>query len=488
MNAISLRLHASLICHVDAGKAAPMNSRSAVTSPAKETGGISILSRFTHFFVYVFERALPDAYVFALLLTFLGAVLALWLAPHAGIREILTGWYKGVFEIFTFAFQMVMMLATGYALASTRIAHRGLERIASIPQSPRTAIALTVLVSLAASWLNWGLGLVTSALLAREIAKRMRIDFGWLVAAAYSGFVISTEGLSGSIVLSQATHGSALNMVEKATGQILPLSQTVFTRFNIVPLVALVLMLPLVLSFTGPAEQDVIPADVERLRSEDAPPAAQEKGRTLGVLLDQAWWLSLLAAAIGAGALFFMLRENHFSLDLNSVILILFLAGVLLHWRPAAYAAAMRKAGRFTGPLILQYPLYGGLMGMMTATGLAGVFSAAFIRFSTARTLPFFTYLTSLIITLFIPSGGGHWAVQGPFAVPAAQALHASLAGTTMSVAMGESAANMLQPFWVLPILAIAGISMRRVMGFMVITFLVALVCFGLSMLFLLPH
>jgi short-chain fatty acids transporter len=460
----------------------------AVASSVEESGRDSILSRFTHFFVYVFERVLPDAYVFALLLTFLGAGLAYWLAPHASVVDILTGWYKGVFDIFTFAFQMVMMLATGYALASTPIAHRGLERIAAIPKTPRTGIALTVLVSLLASWLNWGLGLVTSALLAREIAKRMRIDFGWLVAAAYSGFVISTEGLSGSIALSQATHGSELNMVEKVTGQILPLSQTVFTRFNLLPLAALIIILPLVLSFAGPAEKDIITADVERLKAEDMPPPEKERLTTVGVILDRAWLLTLLAAAVGGGGLFVMLRRDHYSLDLNSVILTLFLAGVLLHWRPTAYAAAMRRAGRFTGSLILQYPLYGGLMGIMTATGLAGVFSAAFIRFSTARTLPFFTYLTSLIITLFIPSGGGHWAVQGPFAVPAAQALHASLAGTTMSVAMGESAANMLQPFWVLPILAIAGIPMRRVMGFMVITFVIAVVIFALSLLFLLPH
>ncbi|HEV2133478.1 MAG TPA: TIGR00366 family protein [Terracidiphilus sp.] len=459
-----------------------------LASSVKESENVSILSRFTHVFVYVFERILPDAYVFALLLTFVGAALAYWLAPHASVEVILTGWYKGVFDIFTFAFQMVMMLATGYALASTPIARRGLERIASLPRTPRTAVALTVLVSLVASWLNWGLGLVTSALLAREIAKRMRIDFGWLVAAAYSGFVISTEGLSGSIALSQATHGSELNMVEKVTGQILPLSQTVFTRFNLVPVMALVVILPLVLCFTGPAEKDIVTAEVERLKAEDAPPPVKERLTTAGVVLDRAWPLTLLAVGIGSGALFFMLRRDHYSLDLNSVILILFLAGVLLHWRPAAYAAAMRQAGRFTGSLILQYPLYGGLMGMITATGLAGVFSAAFIRFSTVRTLPFFTYLTSLMITLFIPSGGGHWAVQGPFAIPAAQALHASLPGTTMSVAMGESAANMLQPFWVLPILAIAGIPMRRVMGFMVITFLIALVCFALSLFFLLPH
>lgn len=447
-----------------------------------------MLSRFARFFVYVFEKALPDAYVFALLLTLTGAVLAWRVAPHGDAATILSGWYGGVFEIFTFAFQMVMMLATGYALASTPPARRGLERIASLPRTPRAAIALTVLISLVASWVNWGLGLVTSALLAREVAKRIRIDFGWLVAAAYSGFVISTEGLSGSIALSQATHGSALNMVEKSTGQILPLAQTVFTRFNLVPVLALVVILPLLLCFAGPAEEDVVAADRERLRAEDAVPVTNGKRGTLGATLDHAWILTLALCGLGAGALFLDLRREHFSVDLNSVILILFLTGVLLHWRPAAYAAAMRQAGRFAGPLILQYPLYGGLMGIMTATGLAGVISHAFIRISSARTLPFFTYLASLIVTFFIPSGGGHWAVQGPFAIPAAQALHASMAGTTMSVAMGESVANMVQPFWALPILAIAGISMRRVMGFMVITFLVALFCFSLSLLFLLPH
>ena len=121
-----------------------------------------------------------------------------------------------------------------------------------------------------ASWLNWGLGLVTSALLAREIAKRIRMDFGWLVAAAYSGFVISTEGLSGSIALSQATHGSALNIVEKVTGHGLPLSETVFTRFNLIPIAVLFCVLPIVFRYLGPTEANTVIADPERLRAEDA--------------------------------------------------------------------------------------------------------------------------------------------------------------------------------------------------------------------------
>lgn len=447
----------------------------------------SLLSRFTAFFVYVFERLIPDPYVFAVILTFVAALLALLFAPNAAPKNLLSAWYEGVFQILTFAFQMVLMLVTGYSLASAPVVASVLAKVASIPKNAKSAISLTVVVAMIACWLNWGLGLVVSALLAREIAKRVRVDFGWLVAAAYTGFVISTEGLSGSIALSQATHGSALNIVEKVTGQLTPLSQTVFTRFNLVPIIVLFLVLPFVFRHLGPATNAVQMADPERLRAEDQLHKVKEKTHTIGSKLDHAWILNVLLVLFGTAALIGEWLRNGFSLDLNSVIMTLLLAGLLLHWTPAAYVAAVQRAARITGSLILQYPLYGGLMGIMTGTGLAGVLAKAFLRFSTAHTLPFYTYLTSLIITLFVPSGGGHWAVQGPFAVPAARDLHASLAATTMAVAMGESVANMLQPFWALPILAIAGIPLRRVMGFMVITFTIALITFGASLLLLVP-
>src|SRR3984885_368606 len=462
-------------------------SVSEPSTALEEDARPSLLSRCTAFFVYLFERLIPDPYVFAVLLTFIGALLALFLAPIGTPKNILSSWYGGVFGILTFAFQMVMMLVTGYALASAPVIASVLSRLASIPKNARAAVSLTVAVAMIASWLNWGLGLVVSALLAREIAKRIRMDFGCLIAAAYTGFVISTEGLSGSIALSQATHGSALNIVEKVTGQLTPLSQTVFTPFNLVPVLVLLLVLPLIFRYLGPSLTNAKFADPEKLRSEDQLQKGKEKTGTLGSKLDHAWILNLLLVAFGASALAIQWRQNGFSLDLNSVITMLLLAGLLLHCTPAAYVGAVQRAARVTGSLILQYPLYGGLMGIMTGTKLAEVLAKAFLRFSTAHTLPFWTYVTSLIITFFVPSGGGHWAVQGPFIVPAARDLHASLAATTMAVAMGESVANMLQPFWALPILAIAGIPMRRMLGFMVITFTIALVIFSASLLFLIP-
>ena len=448
----------------------------------------SLLGRATAFFVFLFERVMPDPFIFAVALTFLGAALAYFFAPKASLPEIASAWYGGIFAIFAFAFQMVIMLVAGYALAIAPPVQRLLARIAGLASSPLSAISLTVVVSLIASWINWGLGLVTAALLAREMAKRVRIDFGWLVAAAYSGFVISTEGLSGSIALSQATHGSALNIVEKVTGHGLRLSETVFTRFNLVPCFALFIILPVVFRALQPAEKDTVVADPDRLRQEDQQVHIKEPEDTLGSKLDNAWIFNFFLVGLGLFALAIEWRRTGFSLDLNSVIVLLVLGGLSLHVRPSAYIAAVKHAARISGSLVLQYPLYGGLMGIITTTGLAGVLSKLFIRFSSAHTLPFFTYLTSMIITLFVPSGGGHWAVQGPFAVPAAQSLHSSLAGVTMAVAQGESVANMLQPFWALPILAIAGIKMRRMMGFMVVTFVISAVAFGLSMLYLVPN
>ena len=447
----------------------------------------SLLSRATAVFVFLFEKVMPDPYVFAVLLTFLGVVLARLFAPNATFPSIASAWYGGIFAIFAFAFQMVIMLVAGYALAMAPPVHRLLARIAGTVSTPLGAVSLTIVVSLIASWLNWGLGLVTSALLAREMAKRVRLDFGWLVAAAYTGFVVSTEGLSGSIALSQATHGSVLNVVEKVTGHGVPLSETVFSRFNLIPCVVLLIILPVIFRYLQPAEKSTVMADPDRLRKEDEQVHTKERTDTLGSRLDNAWILNLALVLFGIFALVMEWSRKGFSLDLNSVIICLVLGGLLLHWRPSAYIGAVKHAARISGSLVLQYPLYGGLMGIITTTGLAGVLSKIFIKYSTAHTLPFFTYLTSMVITLFVPSGGGHWAVQGPFAVPAAVQLHSSLAGTTMAVAMGESVANMLQPFWALPILAIAGIPMRRVMGFMVVTFCISGIVFGLSLLFLIP-
>ncbi len=435
-------------------------------------------------FVRIFEFAMPDPYVFAVGLTLLTALLAALFAPHHGLIEILGAWYKGIFDILAFALEMILILVTGFALADSRPIRAGLDRLASIPKTTRSAVVVTFLTSAAACWLNWGFGLVVAGLLARAIARRMRIDFGWLVAAAYSGFLFWASGLSSSIALAQATAGSKLNIVQALTGTVLPLSATIFTRFNLIPVIVLLVVLPFIFIALEPRGEDVVTGDVTESATLDEEPETP----TLASKLDRAWILNL--ALVLGGAVYFgnAIVRGTLSLDINGVIFIFFLLGLLLHWTPLAYVRAIERAARITGPLLIQYPLYGGIMGIMTGTGLAGVIASGFVAFSTAATLPFWSYISSIVISLFVPSGGGHWAVQGPFVVPAAAKLGASQGASAMAVAIGEEVANMIQPFWCLPVLAVAGIGLRRVMAFTAIVFFAALVIYGASLLLLIPR
>jgi short-chain fatty acids transporter len=326
-------------------------------------------------------------------------------------------------------------------------------------------------------------------LIAREIAKRIRIDFGWLVAAAYTGFLVWASGLSSSIALAQATPHSKLNIVERLTGAVLPLHATIFATFNLVPVIVLMVVMPLILSAMEPPPEITVAADAGKLAAEDTVVVETAQGSaTPATRLENAWLLNVFLAVAGFAYLTWLFAFKHATPDINAVIFTFLIAGLLLHWRPIAYVNAVNSAARVTGPLILQYPIYGGIMGIMTGTGLAGVIARGFVHISTATTLPFWSYIASVVISLFVPSGGGHWAVQGPFVVPAAATLHASQAASAMAVAMGEEVANMVQPFWALPIIAIAGIGIRRVMGFTVISFFVSLVVYGLALLLLAPR
>jgi short-chain fatty acids transporter len=452
-------------------------------TPQKRT----VISRITSFFLYLFERITPDPFIFAIILTFLTALLALLFAPKNSPDILLGSWYKGLFDILAFAFQMVLVLVTGYALSNSKPVRRLLHFLAGFATTPRRAVVIIILVVMVTSFLNWGCGLVVAGLLAREIAKRIRIDFGWLVAAAYTGWIIWASGFSSSIALAQATKGSNLNQVQKVTGQVLSLGDMIFAPFNLVPVLVLVVVLPLLYCWIQPAESDVVAADSQRLAAEDRAPEENKEGPvTIAHWLEYAWIINLVLVIAGLAALgVTWSKAGGVSLDINSVIFLFLIAGLLLHWTPIAYVKAFNNAARVTGPLILQYPFYGGIMGLMTTTGLADVVSKAFVSFSNAHTLPFWNYVASLLISLFIPSGGGHWAVQGPFAVPAAVQLHSSLAANAMAVAMGEQVTNMIQPFWALPVLAIAGISLRRVMGFTVMSFFVGFVVFGAALLLL---
>jgi short-chain fatty acids transporter len=440
--------------------------------------------------VYVFERVMPDPFVLSICLTFVVVALAFFIAPHGEMPTILGAWYTGTFGILGFALQMILILATGYAIAEAPLVQRGLRALAVHASTPARAACLVFPVVACAAWLNWGLGLIVGAFLSREIARRVNVDFAWLVAGGYSAWSVCNSGLSSSIALSQASHGNALNLVEKATGHVIPLSQTIFAPFVLVPTVLVVIVMTVVFIRMHPKPENVVAFRDTREEAADAssddPHARQSGSASFASHLEQSVFGTLLLLALGFGYLLVTWRKEGIDLDINATILIFLLIGLALQRTPIAYANAIRRAARQTGSMLLQYPVYGGIMGIMKGTGLASMIAKAFVTIASPALLPLWSYLSSLIITLLVPSAGGHWAVQGPFVLPAALDLHASVPRTAMGVAMAENVSNMLQPFWAVPIVAIAGIRIQRVMGYTAVTFAVSFVIYAVA-LWLIP-
>jgi short-chain fatty acids transporter len=460
------------------------------TDPEVPVDNKTLLQRAVSSCVYLFERVMPDPFVIVILLTILVALLALAFAPKGTPETILAGWYKGIFGIFTFAFQMVLVLVTGYALASAPLIKAGLRNLSRLAVGPCSAVLLVFGIGAIATFLNWGFGLVVGALLSRQVARQVRVDFAWLVAAAYSAWVLwAFTGMSSSIALSIASPGNPLNIVEQHTHLAVPLSQTVFSGWNLFAGVAGMVLIPVVFILMRPADKDVMAADVNLLEAEEKKieRASDSRSGTFAGALERSRICALVFVVAGAGHLATEWTRHGVNLDINTVIFIFLLAGLCLHGSARRYVDAVTEAAKVTGPMLLQYPFYGGIMGIMGATGLDEVVAHAYIHVASGATLPFLSYLASGVITLFIPSGGGHWAVQGPFTVPAAMQLGASLPGTSMAIAAGEMAGSLLQPFWAIPVVAIAGVGVQRVLGFTLVIFLTAGSLLGLIYLLVVP-
>ncbi|MCA1771103.1 MAG: TIGR00366 family protein [Halomonas sp.] len=408
--------------------------------------------------VKMVERYLPDPYIFVLLLTLIAAAAAIAIERQTPLA-VLRFWGDGFWGLLTFSMQMLLVLVTGFMLASSPPVKRLLQRLASTAKSPGGAIILVTLVSLAASWINWGFGLVVGALFAKELARLVRVDYRLLVASAYSGFVVWHGGLAGSIPLTIATEGhfAADDIGVIGTGS------TVFAFFNLAIVACLFVSIPLVNRLMLPDEKDSVYVDTKLL--DDEP---ETKGRITrpAEKLENS---TSLAWLVGIPGLLFL--ADHFllrggSLNLNVVnFLFLFLA-IVLHRTPRNLLISLQEAIKGGAGIVIQFPFYAGIMAIMVESGLAQSMSEWLISFATETSLPFWSFISAGIVNLFVPSGGGQWAVQAPVMLPAAEALGADISRVAMAVAWGDAWTNLLQPFWALPVLAIAGLKAKDIMGF----------------------
>lgn len=441
------------------------------------------LERFGDASARVIRLWMPDAYILAVLLTFITFILAL-VFTKVPFVTMTNDWYAGLWEILEFSFQMILILLTGYALAMAPIIQRFIRWLASLAKTQTQAVVLAALVGSLASFVNWALGLILMGMIAREIAKRVEIHFPYLVFVAYSGFLVWASGISSSIAIISATPGNAVNFVQVYSHRLLPEGLTVFSWWNLLASLIIIILLPIVFRVMIPKDRSKWKiADREALAREDEAAKRIALDDVPVAKLDNSWILTLLVVALGLVHLISTWASQGFALDFDTLIFLFLIVGMLLHWRPMSYLNAFYGAARTAGPLALQYPFYGGMMGLMTMTGLASVMAGWFVAISTPQTLPFWQYVASIIINLFIPSGGGHWAVQGSIATISALKLHASLPLTTMGVAWGEQVMEMLQPFWMLPVLAISGAKVRDVMGYGAAAFIVGFVVYGAMLL-----
>ncbi|QZA10192.1 TIGR00366 family protein [Mycolicibacter heraklionensis] len=444
-----------------------------------------VMQSLTGLSVRYVERLMPDPYLFAMILTLIVAGMVAALVRGASASGMLQAWYGGVWgqqNIFTFAFQMVLILVTGYTLAEAPALKRTIVRVAAMPRSQAQGALLCFTVSAVLSLLNWGLGLVAGALVARQVARRFPgSHFGYLIAAAFMGFIVWTQGLSSSIALANTDAGSPINVIHQIAGFNVPLSQTIFQPYSWLSAIIVLAVLALAVWRMEPSEGlSPDPAVFEDEEAVETPAST-----TFAEWLENQWILNVLLFA--AGITYFV--ASGFALNISSMIMLFTITSALLHRTPIRFIRAFTGAAKVSGPLLLQYPLYGGLVGLLAYQGtedakpLQTLLAQTLVNGATEYTLPFLTFVGSVIISLFVPSGGGHWAVQGPIAVDSALAIGqqspAYLGLVSMAVAVGEGVANMIQPFWLLPLLAIAKLNVRQVMGFTVVAFVIGLVVLG---------
>ncbi len=437
-----------------------------------------MLVRVTQFFNGLMEKYLPDAFLFAIILSFIVFVLGVAFTP-AGPNDMVIYWGDGLWSLVKFAMEMVLILVSGFTLAKTSLIRAMLDSTAKIADNQVKAVVLATLVSSTACYFNWGFGLVVAGLFALELAKRVKdINFGLLVAASYSGFLLWHGGISGSIPLKLTSPSVA---VQKIIGtDSIALSETLFSSYNLIILVANFAVILLVNYFLS--KQKLAYKNHELVIAHDE--YELEEAKTFAQKLEQSKMVTLLIAVMSiAYSVNYLLNGGQVNLGFISFLFLF--AGLVLHKTPKQFLHYFSNSVKQSSGIILQFPLYAGIMAMMKGSGLVDMLSSFFLSVSTEHTFLLFTYWSAGLVNFFVPSGGGQWALQAPFILPAASELGIPYAKAAMAIAWGDAWTNMVQPFWALPLLSVAGIKLKDMMGYSVIIFIATGIISSLLFVFL---
>jgi short-chain fatty acids transporter len=395
-----------------------------------------------------FTQYIPDTFSISVLLTLFVFVICL-IFKNQSFVQLSTIFGNSFWNLNSFAMQMVLILVLGNTLAKTKFVSFIIDLIVSKVTTNKSALVVTLLVSSLACWVNWGFGLIVGALISIEMARKIKnINFPLLVTAAYAGFMVWHGGISGSIPLDLNTRTGIFN---RLTYEFVSSSDSIFTWFNFTLIACTVLTSLLVILFYAKESNPVVLK--EEIKAPDQEYSALEKNIILPKII----------AILGFIYLVCYLSMPATKMGLGLVCSIFLFSSLILHNNFKSFLNAFNGSIKNASGIIIQFPFYAAIMGMISSTGLARDISAFFVSISTKDTILILTYLSSGLINFFVPSGGGQWAIQAPIIIPAAKQMGIPISKMAMSVAWGDAWTNIIQPFWAIPILGMAGLGVKDI-------------------------
>jgi short-chain fatty acids transporter len=446
---------------------------------------------FTQKYAEWFRRILPSPFSIAILLTLFTLILTLFISDKSP-AILLFDWQEGLWSssLLAFAFQMMLMLVLGHTLALSSFFDTLISWLVKPITTTAKAAAIVTFATIIVAFINWGLGLIFGAILARKLGesftrKQLPLNYPLIGAAGYVGLMVWHGGLSGSALTKVAESGH-LQVISKNASlpEAIYYGDTVFSSMNISAFLLLLVLIPLTFYYLGTRVKSQIPEiktafintpENKNLEGAERIDQSQIFSKTIGILLVA--FAAFLALSYEGPSLGFI-TPNYINFSLLALCL-------LLHSSFTTFLSAVEDAIPGSSGILIQFPLYFGILALMQSGGLIELVSNWFIEVSNTATLPLFTFFSAGLVNIFVPSGGGQWAIQGPIILEAATKLGVPLPKMILALAYGDQLTNMLQPFWALPLLSITGLKAKDILPYTLVLFLLGFVIFvGVLLLF----
>jgi short-chain fatty acids transporter len=421
------------------------------------------------------ERWFPDPLVFAMLGIVVVFLFGLCLRESPAKLAVQGG--KSFWSLVPFTMQMVMIIVGGYVVASAPIVYRGIRTLAGWPKTPRAAIALVAFLSMLTSLISWGLSLIFSGMLVREMGHRVKgMDYRAAGAAGYLGLgAVWALGLSSSAAMLMGTK-SAMPPSLFAISGLIPLSQTIFLWQSLLTAAILIVVSTAVAYWSAPAPENARTAESYGLQYEPIQSSLTPRTKP-GEWLEYSPLLTVLVAALLAWYLFDVFRTSPqgalAALDLNTYNLIFLTVGLVLHWRPKQFMRSVVESVPASAGVLIQFPFYAVIFGMIVGTGISDWLAKLFVRISTPETYSLLVASYSAVLGVFIPSGGSKWVIEAPYIMQAANAQHVHLGWVVQIYNAAEALPNLVNPFWMLPLLGMLRLKARDIVGYGVLQMII---------------